>query len=121
MKKKMLPTSMSDFKQIIEEDRYYVDKTMFIEEILRKRAGVLLITRPRRFGKTMGMKTLKYFLDIRDGEKNRELFKGLKIEKTEYISEQGKYPVIFLSMKEISGESFSIFTMRFFRISKVSV
>lgn len=113
MKRKILPTSISDFKQIIEENRYYVDKTMLIEEILRKKSGVLLITRPRRFGKTMGMSTLKYFLDIKDREKNRELFRDLNIEKTEYISEQGKYPVILLSMKEIGGERFSDFTMRF--------
>ncbi|EGQ79752.1 hypothetical protein HMPREF9094_1215, partial [Fusobacterium animalis ATCC 51191] len=60
-------------------------------------------TRPRRFGKTLNMSTLKYFFDIQNKDENRKLFNGLDIEKSQYTSEQGKYPVIFISMKGIKA------------------
>ncbi|MGL5989721.1 AAA family ATPase [Cetobacterium sp.] len=113
MKRKKLPIGKSDFKSLREENYYYIDKTEFIEEILEKRTEVTLICRPRRFGKTLNMSTLKYFLDIENAAKNRSLFSGLNIEKTEHINEQGKYPVIFLTMKGISGDNFSQFLQKF--------
>lgn len=103
----------SDFKKVIESDYYYIDKTLFIEEILKRSPEVLLITRPRRFGKTLNMSTLKYFFDIKNAESNRELFNGLKIEKTEYISHQGRYPVISLTMKDLEGSNYELFCKSF--------
>ena len=92
--------------KIIEENYYYVDKTKFIEDIINNGAQVKLFTRPRRFGKTLNMSTLKYFFDVRNGEKNRELFKNLYIENSPVFSEQGKYPAIFISMKGIADNNF---------------
>lgn len=102
---KKLPTGISDFETIIENNYYYIDKTLFIEEIGKNIGKTLLFTRPRRFGKTLNMSTLKYFFDIKEAEKNRKLFEGVNIEKTPYISEQGKYPVIFISFKDIKEMS----------------
>ena len=103
--KKLLPDGISDFKTLIENDYYYVDKTPFISEIGKNVGKTLLFTRPRRFGKTLNMSMLKYFFDIREGKENRSLFKGLKIENSTYFKEQGKYPVIFISMKDIKGDT----------------
>ena len=100
---KKIPIGVEDFKKIIEENYYYVDKTNLIEKIIKDGAEVKLFTRPRRFGKTLNMSTLKYFFDIKEKEKNRELFKGLYIENSPVFSEQGKYPVIFISMKGITA------------------
>ena len=102
---KKIPIGVEDFKKIIEENYYYVDKTKFIEDILNDGAQVKLFTRPRRFGKTLNMFMLKYFFDVRNGEKNRELFNNLYIENSPIFSEQGKYPVIFVSMKGVKGTS----------------
>ena len=102
---KRLAIGIDDFKKIIKEDCYYIDKTKFIEDILEDGSGVKLINRPRRFGKTINMTTLKYFFDIKNAEENRKLFNNLYIEKSKYIEEQGKYPVIFLSLKEIKGKT----------------
>lgn len=102
---KGLAIGTDDFKKIIQENCYYVDKTLFIEEILKDKSEVKLFTRPRRFGKTLNMSMLKYFFDIENSKNNSLLFKGLKIEKSPYMIEQGKYPVIFLSLKEIKGLS----------------
>ena len=102
---KRLAIGVDDFKKIIKEDCYYIDKTKFIENILEDGSGVKLINRPRRFGKTLNMTTLKYFFDIENAEENRNLFNNLYIEKSKYIDEQGKYPVIFLSFKEIKGKT----------------
>ena len=74
---KKIPIGVEYFKKIIEENYYYVDKTKFIEDILNDGAQVKLFTRPRRFGKTLNMFMLKYFFDVRDKEKNRELFNNL--------------------------------------------
>ena len=102
---KKIPIGVEDFKKIIEENYYYIDKTKFIEDILNDGAQVKLFTRPRRFGKTLNMFMLKYFFDVRDKEKNRELFNNLYIENSPIFSEQGKYPVIFVSMKGVKGTS----------------
>ena len=98
---KKLPLGLTDFSKIIKENYYFTDKTMFIDELLKDGAEVKLFTRPRRFGKTLNISMLKHFFDIKNGEENRKLFSGLKIEKTESFQEQGKYPVIFVSFKDI--------------------
>ena len=103
---KKVPIAIEDFKEIIEQDYYYVDKTKFIEDILNDGAKIKLFCRPRRFGKTLNMSTLKYFFDIENKDENRKLFNGLYIENSPLIDEQGKYPVIFLSMKGISSTKF---------------
>ena len=100
---KKIPIGVDDFKKLIENNAYYIDKTKFIADILDDAAEVKLFTRPRRFGKTLNMSTLKYFFDIQNADENRKLFNGLDIEKSEYFSEQGKHPVIFISMKGIKA------------------
>ena len=102
---KKIPIAVEDFKEIIEQDYYYIDKTKFIEDILNDGAKIKLFCRPRRFGKTLNMSTLKYFFDIRNKDKNRKLFTNLYIENSPLIKEQGKYPVIFLTLKEIKGNT----------------
>ena len=100
---KRIGIGLSDFKHLIEEDFYYYDKTKFIDEIIKDGAQVKLFTRPRRFGKTLNMSMLKYFFDIKEAEENRKLFKNLYIEKTETFKEQGQYPVVFLSLKDLKA------------------
>ena len=100
---KRLAIGLSDFKHLIEEDFYYFDKTKFIEEVMKDGSQVKLFARPRRFGKTLNMSMLKYFFDIENKEENKEIFKDLYIEKTEAFKEQGQYPVIFLSLKDLKA------------------
>ncbi len=102
---KKIPIGIEDFKMLITDDYFYIDKSKFIEEILNDGALVKLFTRPRRFGKTLNMSMLKYFFDIRKAEENRKLFDSLYIKKSPVFAEQGKYPVIFLSMKEIQSSN----------------
>ena len=108
-KQKRLGLGVEDFKEIITFDYYYIDKTKLIEEILFDGAKIKLFCRPRRFGKTLNMSTLRYFFDIENKEENRKLFNGLYIENSPMISEQGKYPVIFFTMKDIRGNNFKEF------------
>jgi len=103
---KGLPIGREDFKEIRENDFYYVDKTKYIEELLLDGTQVKLFCRPRRFGKTLSMSTLRYFFDIKNGEENRKLFDGLCISNSPMMSEQGKYPVIFITMKGVSNSNF---------------
>ena len=105
MDKKGLAIGVSDFKTIIEKNCYYFDKTSWIEELIKDGAGVKLFTRPRRFGKTLNMTTLKYFFTMKNAEENRKLFEGLDISKSEYFKYQGQYPVLFLSLKDIKKSS----------------
>ena len=100
---KRIGIGVSDFKKIIEENYYYFDKTKFIDEIIQDGAEVKLFTRPRRFGKTLNMSMLKYFFDVEKKEENKKLFKDLYIEKTDSFKEQGQYPVIFLSLKDLKA------------------
>ena len=100
---KRIGIGLSDFKHLIEEDFYYYDKTKFIDEVIKDGAQVKLFARPRRFGKTLNMSMLKYFFDIKEAEENRKLFKNLYIEKTETFKEQGQYPVVFLSLKDLKA------------------
>ena len=102
---KRLAIGLSDFKHLIEEDFYYFDKTKFIEEVIKDGSQVKLFARPRRFGKTLNMSMLKYFFDIENKEENKKIFKDLYIEKTEAFKEQGQYPVIFLSLKDLKAST----------------
>ena len=105
-KQKRLGLGVDDFKKIRTLDYYYIDKTKFIEDILLDGADIKLLCRPRRFGKTLNMSTLRYFFDIENKEENRKLFNGLYIENSPMISEQGKYPVISISFKGINTLTF---------------
>ena len=102
---KPLPIGVDDFGKLIEEGYYYVDKTLFIKELLDMRGEVNLFTRPRRFGKTLTMSMLHYFFeDTSDQPGNRErgkLFSGLKILETGQVYREwmGSRPVISLSLK----------------------
>ena len=91
----------SDFKMLRMKNNYFIDKSLYIKDIIDNTSKVVLVTRPRRFGKTLNMSMLKYYFDIR-GKENKELFSGLKIMEQEekYISKLGAYPVIYLSLKD---------------------
>ena len=102
--KKKLPIGISDFKEIIEKDYYYFDKTKFIENLLEDGFKVNLFTRPRRFGKTLNMSMLKYFFDIEKRNENRRLFENLYISKSEYFEKQGNYPVISISFRTYGAQ-----------------
>ncbi len=103
---KMIELSNSDFKLFINENKYYVDKTLLIEELFTKGSEVILLPRPRRFGKTLNLSMLKYYFDINEDGKN--LFKGLKIEKSNIFDKHlNKYPTIFLTLKDVKGNSWN--------------
>jgi len=100
-KRKELNLGCSDFKDVIENNNYYVDKSLFIRDIIKSENMVSLLPRPRRFGKTLNLSMLNYYFDINEPE-NQKLFTELNIWKTEdeIKQKQGKYPVIFISFKE---------------------
>ena len=91
----------SDFKSLIIKDNYYIDKTLYIKDIIDNQSKVILVTRPRRFGKTLNMSMLKYYFDIKQND-NKSLFKNLKIMSQDeyYKSKLGAYPVIYVSLKD---------------------
>lgn len=100
-----MPIGIDDFQKIRDEHYYFVDKTDFIRRLIDEHSAVTLITRPRRFGKTLTMSMLEYFFSIEKEEQSRHLFDGLSIEKagSEYMTRRGQYPVIFLSLKDIKN------------------
>ena len=108
--RKTMPIGVDDFAKLIRGGYCFIDKTRFIKEILDGRSEVTLITRPRRFGKTLNLSMLRYFFALENGEKNRELFAGLDIERAgeEYMREQGSRPVVFLSLKGIQGPDYAL-------------
>ena len=96
-----------DFRSIRENHNFYIDKTAFIKEWWENQDTVTLITRPRRFGKTLNMSMVENFFSIQSQE-NGKLFEGLKIWKDEsYRAIQGSYPVIFLSFASVKGDTYS--------------
>ena len=107
MKKLQIPVGISDFTKIREQGYYYVDKTGLISELLEDIAEVTLITRPRRFGKTMGMSMLANFFDIR--KDSQAMFEGLEISKNEALCSEwmNQWPVLFVSFKDIDGLTFA--------------
>lgn len=98
---KDIALGIQDYRKMRENSYYYVDKTRMISEFLERRAEVTLITRPRRFGKTLNMSMLAEFLDITKDSKN--IFSDTDIMKTIYVKEMNCYPVIFLSLKDAKG------------------
>ncbi len=103
--KKKIPVGIDDFKKLRSNDFYYVDKTGMIIELLNNWGAVNLFTRPRRFGKSINMSMLQNFFEI---GANESLFDGLDISKEKELCDQymGKYPVIFISLKQVSGDTF---------------
>ncbi len=120
-KKKKIRLGSSDFKSMIESNAYYVDKSLFIKEVIDASNDVILIPRPRRFGKTLNLSMLNYFFDIQQPE-NKKLFLDLQIWKCEeeVKIQQGKYPVIYLSFKDAKGENwdncFNLIKIEIFRL-----
>lgn len=100
-----LPVGIDDFEKIRKNSFYYVDKTKLIEQLFSSWGEVNLFTRPRRFGKTLNMSMLKSFLEI---GADSALFEGLYISRNKQLCEEhmGKYPVIFLSLKNVEGLNF---------------
>ena len=114
MKKRIL-TGAESFEEIIEGDYFYIDKTLFIKELLENKGKVTLITRPRRFGKTMNMSMLEHFFALGTPSKavaaredGKSLFDGLKIMEHHDIIEKhmNKYPVVFLTLKNVEASSY---------------
>lgn len=101
--KKIMPVGISDFKKLIEMNGYFVDKSSLIKEILDNQPEVILFARPRRFGKTIAMSMVKYYFDRENAAEHKHLFQDLAIMQAGegYQQEQGKYPVIFLSLKDV--------------------
>ncbi|MCI8992662.1 MAG: AAA family ATPase [Eubacterium sp.] len=112
--KKALPIGVENFEDIMESGYYYIDKTMFIKELLDLKGKVNLFIRPRRFGKTLGLSMLRYFFedtgDVKRNEDNKKLFSDLKIMAAgrEYIKHMGKYPVINLTLKSAKQPTFEL-------------
>ena len=98
---------ISDFKFLRIRDNYYIDKTMYIKDIIDNQSGVILVTRPRRFGKTLNMSMLKYYFDCTQKD-SKEIFKGLKImsQEEQYTSKLGYYPVIYITLKDVQDRNF---------------
>ena len=105
--KKDIGVGIDDFKQMIREDVYYVDKTEYIKEIIDDKNKVILVTRPRRFGKTLNMSMLSYYFDITKKD-TKELFKGLKIMNADekYLSKMNGFPCINISLAKVRAGSF---------------
>ena len=103
----------SDFKALRIRKNYYIDKTMYIKDIIDNEASVLLVTRPRRFGKTLNMSMLKYYFDCTKKD-SKELFEGLKIMEQEekYTSKLGYYPCIYLTLKDAGLISYEMMIMQ---------
>ncbi len=110
-----LPVGIEDFKEIRQEEFYYIDKTKLLEQLLEKWGKVNLFTRPRRFGKTLNMSMLRYFFEIGTDE---SLFDGLYIKNNKKICEEyiGKFPVIFISLKNVEGLDYETALYRFVEI-----
>lgn len=107
MDRKKLPIGISDYKELISEDYYYVDKTDFIRQIVEEGSKITLLPRPRRFGKTLNLSTLRYFFEKTEGNKFRPLFKGKSIERwKDFDKYQGKYPVIMITLKDCKADTF---------------
>ncbi|MHB1651028.1 MAG: AAA family ATPase [Desulfitobacteriaceae bacterium] len=103
--KKRIAIGVSDFREMFTGAYYYVDKTLFIKDILEDGSKVILLPRPRRFGKTLNMSMLRYFFE-KSSEDNRALFGDLAIsQEPDCMAKQGQYPVIYLSFKELKNDN----------------
>lgn len=100
-----MPIGIEDFKQLIDKNYYFVDKTGFIRQLIDGHSAVTLITRPRRFGKTLTLSMLDWFFSMEKEEKSRLLFQNLAINQAgdSYLKYRGQYPVLFISLKNIQA------------------
>ena len=106
--KKRIAIGVSDFQKMLTKGYYYVDKSLFIKDILEDGSEVILLPRPRRFGKTLNMSMLRYFFE-KSAEDNRPLFENLAIgQDHDCMVKQGQYPVIFLSFKDLKLDSWNV-------------
>ena len=98
---------VSDFKMLRVRDNYYIDKTMYIKDIIDNQSSVILVTRPRRFGKTLNMSMLRYYFDCNQKD-SKKLFEGLKImnQEEKYTSKLGAYPCIYLTLKDVNDSNY---------------
>ena len=101
--RKQLAIGIDDFRRIREEDYFYIDKTLLIRDFLTYKKYVSLITRPRRFGKTLNMTMMREFFDI--SKDSKSIFKGLDIMNTEFAKQMNTVPVIYLTFKNCSGNT----------------
>lgn len=110
--KKALPVGVENFEDMVKSGYYYVDKTMFIKELLDMKGKVNLFTRPRRFGKTLNLSMLRYFFEdtgnVEKNGQNKELFRGMKIMDAgdAYTGQMGMYPIINLTLKSAKQKDF---------------
>jgi hypothetical protein len=108
--KKTIQIGTSNFKELIQGNHYFVDKSLLIKEFVQNSAKVVLTPRPRRFGKTLNLSMLSYFFDVAEKAETRDLFNGLKIENEEEIMGlRGEYPVVFVSFKNQKHISYQNF------------
>ena len=108
---KRVPIGIENFKKMIDDNCYYVDKTGLINDVLNEE--VIMYTRPRRFGKTLNMSMLYYFFSIKQKD-NAYLFRDLKIERNiEAKKHQNKYPIIFIILKDMKRNNFNDQTEKF--------
>jgi len=103
---KRLSIGMDDFSKIVTGNYYFVDKSLFIKEVFDEGSEAVLLTRPRRFGKTLNMRMLYYFFSNK--EDSRDLFKGLKIEKSDVMTKLNQYPVIYMTFKDIKDRQWNV-------------
>ena len=104
-----IPIGITNFKKLRSGHYYYVDKTMLIADVVRTGAEVILLPRPRRFGKTMNLSMLYHFFNNAE-EHNRALFEGLAVtEHADVMDHCGAYPTVFLSLKDLKSNDFEEF------------
>ena len=103
---KAIPTGVYDYRELKQENYYSVDKTLMIKDFLERGSEVTLVTRPRRFGKTINMSMMSEFFDITKDSK--EIFKGTKIMDTPYVSEINQYPTIFISFADAKRDKVAV-------------
>ena len=107
---KKIPFEIDDFKELINGNYYFTDKSLIIKDVFEEEsAPVILIPRPIKFGKSLNISMIKYFFTLKNAKENRKLFNGLKIESENIMDEQGKYPVIYISFKDVGGQSWEEF------------
>lgn len=104
---KPIPIGISDYKELIDNGYYYIDKTIFIRDVIENGSKITLLPRPRRFGKTLNLSMLRYFFEKTEGNIYRSLFNNKEIERwNDFEKYQGKYPVVFITLKDCKGETF---------------
>lgn len=106
---KAIPIGISDYRKLRKNDYYFVDKSLMIRDFLDKKSQVTVITRPRRFGKTLNMSMMAEFFDITKDSK--DIFKDTKIMETPYASEINQYPTIYITFANAKGDKYSIISM----------